>query len=70
MGDASPMDNTPRVKASGRATLPKQEKAKDQAAKVATFPSVIGNATSAVKRVTSPPTAQAEERMKLNKDGQ
>ena len=70
MGDASPMGNTPRVKASERATLPKEEKARDQTAKVAMFPSAIGSVTSVGKRVTSPSTAQAEERMKLNKDDQ
>ena len=70
MGDALPMGNTPRVKATERATLGKAEKAKDQEERAATSRSVTANVTSAVKRVTSPPTARAEERMKLNRDGQ
>ena len=43
---------------------------KELVEKVATYLSVTGNATSVVKRVTLPPIAQAEERMKLNKDDQ
>ena len=70
MGDASPMGNTLRVKATERATSAKEEKAKDQVVKVAMFPSVTGNAISAAKRVTSPPTARVGERMRLTRDGQ
>ena len=68
MGDALPMGNIPRVKATGRATSEKVEKVREQAEKAVTFLSVTENATSVVKRATLQPTARAEEQTRLTKD--
>ena len=68
MGDALPMGNTPRVKATERVTTEKVEKAKDRAAKAVTFLSVTENATNAGKRVTLQPTARPEEPTKSTRD--